>query len=124
MSLSDFLENALLDHIRGGTAYAQPTSLHVKLHTGAPGEAGTANAAGETTRKTVTFGAASAGSMANNAEVLWASVSTTETYTHFSVWDAATGGNNLGAGALDSSVAVTAGEDARFAVGALTWSLD
>lgn len=124
MSLSDFLENALLDHIRGGTAYTQPTSLHVKLHTGAPGEAGTANAAGETTRKTVTFGAASGGSMANNAEVLWENVSTTETYTHFSVWDAATGGNNLGAGALDSSVAVTAGEDARFAVGALTWSLD
>jgi hypothetical protein len=124
MSLTNFLENALLNHIRGGTAYTQPSSLHVKLHLGDPGEDATGNPAGETTRVAVTFGAASGGSMANDAEVLWENVSNTEALTHFSVWDNSTAGNPLGYGALGSTVNITAGEDARFAVGALTWTLD
>lgn len=123
MSLSDYLENALLNHIRGGTAFTQPTNLYVKLHIGDPGEAGTANAAGETDRILVTFGAASGGVMANDAEVLWEAVSTAETYSHFSVWDDVSAGNNLGSGALDSPVAIAVGEDARFAIGDLTWTL-
>jgi hypothetical protein len=122
MSLSNFLETALCNHLRGGTAYTQPTNLYVKLHLGDAGEAGTANAAAETTRIEVTFGAPSDGVMLNDAEVLWEAVSTTESYTHFSVWDDVSAGNNLGAGALGATVEITAGEDARFAVGALSWT--
>lgn len=125
MSFTNFLENALMGHAFGGSAYTQPSEWFVKLHTGDPGEDATANAATEDTREEVTsWSAVSGGAVSNAAEVLWENVSTSETYTHFSVWDAVTGGNPLGKGALDSSVAVTAGEDARFAIGDLEVTLD
>lgn len=122
MSISDYLENELLDHIRG-SAYTAPAGLYVKLHTGAAGEAGTANAATETDRVQVTFGAASGGSMSATGTPVaeWTNVAATETYSHFSVWDAASGGNCLGDGALSSPVAVTAGD--TFQLTSLTWSL-
>ena len=118
-AMSDYLENALLDHVLRNTAYTSPTTVYVKLHTGAPGEAGTANAAGETTRVAATFGAASGGTISNSAAIQWSSVSTTETYSHISIWDHLTAGNCLLVGALSSSKAVTSGEDAEFAIGDL-----
>lgn len=124
MSLSNYLESALLDHIRGGTAFTQPSGLYVKLHTGDPGEDGSSNAATEATRQQVTFGTASNGSMSATGTPVaeWTDVSTTETYTHFSIWDAATTGNCLGSGALSSSAAMTAGD--TFQLTSLTWTLD
>lgn len=124
MSFSNFLEDELLDHVFGGSAYSVPTDVYAQLHDGDPGEDGTDNVATENTRVVVSFGSASGGTIANDAEVLWEDVAASETYSHFSLWDAASNGNCLGAGALTSSKAVTAGEDARFAVGALTVSLD
>lgn len=123
MSISDYLENALLNHIRGGTTYTIPSGLYVKLHIGVAGEAGTGNPAAETTRKQVTFGAASGGSMSATGSPVaeWTNVAATETYSHFSVWDAASSGNCLGDGALSSSVAVTGGD--TFQLTSLTWSL-
>lgn len=123
MSLSNYLEDELLDHIRGA-AFTVPAGLYVKLHLGDPGEAGTTNPAVEATRKAVTFAAASGGSMAATGSPVaeWTSVSTTETYTHFSVWDASTAGNCLGAGSLSASAAMTAGD--TFQLTSLTWTLD
>ncbi len=120
MSLSNFAEDELLDCFRGN-AYSA-SALYVKLHTGDPGEAGTSNAATETTRKAATFGAPSGGSMALSSTLSWAPVSTTETFTHFSVWDASTAGNCLGSGALNAPASMTAGDN--FNLTALTWSLD
>ena len=108
MSISNYAENKLLDAI-GGTSFSVPAA-YLKLHTGDPGEDGTANAATETTRKVVTFSAASSGSIASSGTLEWTNVSTTETYSHWSLWDAATGGNALWSGALSSSAAVTAGD--------------
>ena len=42
----------------------------IKLHTGAPGSAGTSNAATETTRKQISWGTASAGAISSNAQIL------------------------------------------------------
>jgi hypothetical protein len=124
MSLSSYLENALADHVCGGSTFTQPSNIYVKLHLGDPGEDGTANAAVETTREAVTFGAASGGVATSNADVTWTSVSTTETYSHVSLWDASTAGNCLGSGALSSSVGVTAGDNFTIASGDLTFTLD
>lgn len=123
MSLSNFLEDALLNHIRG-TAYTSPTGLYVKLHTGNPGEDAALLPATEATRKLVTFAVASGGSMAGTGTPVaeWTDVSTTETYSHFSVWDAITAGNPLGYGALSSPAAMTAGD--TFQITSLTWTLD
>ena len=44
--ISNYLENAWANTIRGGgngTNYTAPAAVYVKLHTGAPGEDGTAN---------------------------------------------------------------------------------
>lgn len=120
MSISNYLENAYLDTLRN-TSLAV-SAVYVKLHTGDPGEAGTSNAATETTRKLISFSAASSGSMASSATVEWTNVSTTETYSHWSLWDSLTTGNCLWSGALSSSAAVTAGD--TFQITSLTLTLD
>lgn len=116
-----FSANAVLNAIGNNTSFAVAT-VYVQLHIGDPGAAGTANAAAETTRKTASFGAASAGSMSNDAIVgPWTSVAATETYSHVSLWDASPGGNFLGSGTVTGG-AVTAGDDFQFPVGDLTLS--
>lgn len=120
MSISNYAENMLLDTLRNQSFAVANT--YVKLHTGDPGEAGTNNAATEATRKVVTWSAASSGSMATSGTAEWTNVSTTETYSHWSLWDASTSGNCLWTGALSSSAAVTAGD--TFQITSLTLSLD
>jgi len=120
MSISNYAELALLNTLRN-TSFAV-TAVYLKLHTGDPGEAGTSNAATEATRKVVSFSAASSGSMTSSATVEWTNVSTTETYSHWSLWDASTAGNCLWSGALASSAAVTAGD--TFQITSLTLTLD
>lgn len=117
---SNYAENEIAEWITGQGAPASVSAVHLKLHTGAPGEAGTANAATETTRVQATFGAASNGVVSLSASVTWANVSTTETITHLSAWDAATAGNHLFNLTLGSSVALTAGDDLEITAGTLT----
>lgn len=120
MSISNYAELAFLNTLRG-TSFSVAT-CYIKLHLGDPGEDGTANAAANTSRQTIAFSAAASGSMASSATVTWTSVSTTETYSHWSIWDNATAGNCLWTGALSSSASVTAGD--TFQITSLTLSLD
>lgn len=120
MSISNYAENKLLDTL-GNTSFAV-TNAYVKLHTGDPGEDGTANAAANTTRKLASWNAASSGSKSTSATLEWTNVSNTETYTHWSLWDNATAGNCLWSGALSASAAVTAGD--TFQITSLTLTLD
>ena len=122
MSISNYAELKILDHTTGRASWTAPSGVYLKLHTGDPGEDGTNNAATETTRKSVSWSAASSGSIAASATVEWTNVSTTETYSHWSLWDASTAGNCLWTGALSASAAVTAGD--TFQITALTLSLD
>lgn len=121
MSISNYLELKWLDMV-GGTAFTAPAAVYVKLHTADPGEDGTTAAAGNTTRQAVSWSAAASGSKASSGTVSWTNVSTTETYSHWSLWDASTGGNCLWTGALSSSASVTAGD--TFQITSLTLSLD
>jgi hypothetical protein len=120
MSISNYAELALLDTLRNQSFAVAAT--YVKLHTGDPGEAGTSNAATETTRKAVSWSAASSGSISSSATLEWTNVSTTETYSHWSLWDNSTAGNCLWSGGLASSAAVTAGD--TFQITSLTLTLD
>jgi len=122
MSISNYAENKILDHVTGEAAWTMPTTVYVKLHTGDPGETATSNAATETTRKAASWSAASSCSIATDATIEWTNVSTTETYSHWSLWDASSGGNALWTGALSASAAVTAGD--TFQITSLTLSLD
>lgn len=66
----------------------------IQLHIGAPGAAGTANVAAETTRQDSTgdWAASSGGVVATNADLTWLSVAAAEQYTHFSAWTLVTAG--------------------------------
>lgn len=63
----------------------------IRLHTGDPGAAGTANIAGNATLKDTgaSWASAASGAKATNAAITWTDgeVDTTETYTHFSMWN-------------------------------------
>ena len=120
MSISNYAESKLLDTF-GGTAFSV-SNAYLKLHTADPGEDGTAAAASNTSRQAVTFAAASGGSKTSNATVSWVSVPAAETYTHWSLWDAATAGNCLWTGALSSAATVAIGD--TFQITSLTLSLD
>jgi hypothetical protein len=122
MSISNYAELKILGHTTGQTAWTAPTTTYVKLHTGDPGEDCTANAATNTSRQSAAWSAASSGAIAVSAAITWTNVSTTETYTYWSLWDNSTAGNPLWSGALSSSAAVTAGD--TFQITALTLSLD
>jgi hypothetical protein len=109
LGLASGTANSLLNTLRG-TSFSVAATF-VKLHTGDPGAAGTANASANTTRPSITFAAAAAGSMAMNNTPTWASwASGPETITHISLWDAATAGTFLWSGALAASKAVANGD--------------
>jgi hypothetical protein len=120
MTISNFLEDELLDTLSGSAYSASATYL--KLHIGDPGEDGTGNPAAETTRKAVTWNGASGGSKVSNGTVEWTLVAATETYSDWSMWDASTGGNCLWYGGLSANASVTAGD--TFEITSLTLTLE
>lgn len=119
VGLASGIANSILDALCRSVTWTEPAAFYVKLHTGDPGAAGTSNAATETTRQAVTFSAASSGAITNSAAVEWTSVSTTETYSHVSFWDASSAGTFLGSDDLAASKAVDAGDDFTIPAGDL-----
>lgn len=104
------LANAILNHLRGGTSWTQPAAIYVKLHTGDPGSAATANASAVTTRLQVNFAAASGGAIALTGTAPQWTASATETISHLSFWDAATAGNVLCSSQLATPRSVVSGD--------------
>jgi len=124
MSASNYLENVILDHTLGTSAYSMPT-VYVSLHTANPDEdaSGAEVTGGSYARQTATFAAAASGSASNDAEVVFTGMPVA-TVTHFAVWDAVSGGNMLVYGALDASKTVGAGDALSFGIGNLTVTVD
>lgn len=88
----------------------------MQLHTAAPGSAGTSNGATETTRKQVTWGAASSGAVSNSAQAQWTSIAGSQDATHCTFWSASSAGNFGFSGTITAN-AYTAGDTLTFAVG-------
>lgn len=122
MTISNSLENLWLDSLDGALSSYSASGTYLQLHTGNPGEDCTASVASEATRQAVTFDPASGGSKDSAASVVWTNVAATETYSHWSMWDASTGGTALWFGQLSSNAAVTAGD--TFEITLLTLTLD
>jgi len=119
--ISAYLANAWLDALGNATSFSV-TTAYVKLHVGDPGAAGTSNAATETTRKSVSFAAASNGALASDADVSWTNIAGSQDATHFTAWDNETTGNFLFSGTITGN-AYTAGDTYTISSGALTVSL-
>jgi hypothetical protein len=120
MSISNYAELAMLNALRN-TSFAV-AATYLQVHTADPTDVGTTGVANGGARQSVSFSAASGGSMASSATVTWTNVTANETYTHWSLWDASTGGNCLWTGALASSASVTTGD--TFQITSLTLTLD
>lgn len=112
VGLASAQANAYLNTYRA-TNITAPANVFLKLHTGDPGAAGTANASAVTTRNSITFAAASGASMSLSSVGSF-SMTTTETISHVSIWDASSAGNFLQSCALTASVPVINGSTLSF----------
>jgi hypothetical protein len=110
-----------MDALGNATSFsiAQP---YIKLHTQDPGTAGTAFPATETTRKAVSFSAASAGGLTSDTDISWTNISGSQDATHFTCWDNISAGNFLFSGTIVAG-AYTAGDTYTISAGNLTVSL-
>lgn len=143
VSMSDYLENKLVDHVFRATAFTAPLTLYVGLSTAACTDAGfgtevtlgayarvavtSATTAWLGTHGTIT-GASSGtnGTISNAAAITFpAPTANWGVVTHFFIADALTGGNLLVCQALTTSKTINSGDAApSFAASALTFQVD
>ena len=129
-NLSDYLENKLLDHSVGKTAFTMPT-VYVALFTSATNDTtgGTeVSTSGTAYAREATAGAdwnaASGGATSNANAIEWATATASwGTVTHIALYDAVSGGNRLWHGALSASKAIDTGDIFRLPAGELDLSL-
>lgn len=126
---SDYVENAVLNWMRGSAMPSAPSAVYIALFSSDPTDAATGGTEVTTTVRTAgrvaaTFGASTAGAMSNSAIVDFGAAAGAATVSHFAAFDAATGGNKLFSGALTASKSVTAGDPVSFAAGALSLTSD
>ncbi len=130
MTFANYLEDKVLDHILGKTAYTMPT-VYVGLSTADPLDdaSGLAEPSGGGYARVATTGAtwnaAALGSASNAAAITFPQATASwGTVTHFALFDAATAGNMIASGALTVSKAIGNGDTAKFDIGQLTTTLD
>lgn len=124
-SFSDYLENKVLDHVFGGSAYTAPATLYLALYTVAPTDAGggTEVSGGSYARQTCAF-TVSGNLASNTTAVEWpVATGTWGTVVAVGVFDAATSGNLLAYGNLTSSKSIASGDVFRIPAGDLDITL-
>ena len=133
MNLSNYAENLIATWLAGGAAPSVLSTVYLDVHNGEPDETNTNTTSvyqlltGISGRKAITptnttFSAPpNSDTVTNILEiVLTASAVSACTITHFSVWTAASGGNQLYRGAITGSpIDVLVGNNVRFAPGSI-----
>jgi hypothetical protein len=136
---SDYLENAIIDHLFRTRTFAKPAALYVALFTAAPSDAGggtevtgggyarvnlaPADANWQATQGGTSGNSSGTGGQTGNAAIItYPSPSASwGTVTHFGIFDALTAGNLLVWDALTTPRTIANGDPApTFQVGALT----
>lgn len=118
-SFSDYLENALLNHVFRNTALTAPTTVYLALYTTAPTDAGggTQVSGGGYARQAITFGAPSAGAIANTVAVAFTAAGANfGTIVAVGIFDALTAGNLLAWDDITSAV-INDGDTINFPIG-------
>ena len=122
-NLSSGVANSVLAALLNGTPFSGFSPVYVQLHTGAPGAAGTANVAGNNVRQSAgSFATPSGGLTTNAAPINWTSVSTSETYSHVTLWSATSGGTFIASGAITAS-AILAGQNFQIPTNGMSVSI-
>ena len=125
---SDYLEDKVLDHVFGGTAYSAPSTLYVALYTSAPSDTGggTEVSGGGYVRKTTTFNVSGTNpTTASNAGAIEYPTATANygTVVAVGIFDASSSGNLLAYANLSASKVVSTGDVFRFNTGDLDVTL-
>ena len=139
-SMSNYLENAILNHVFRTTAYTQPTTIAIALCNSAPDDTdttlvgkevvGTSYARVDVTRSDSTWNSPGPtnGTTANTNVITFpaAGVGGWGTITHIAICDSATAGagNVLFWGALSIEKTVTEGDIFQFNAGQLSCNID
>lgn len=130
MSFSDYWEAAILDHVFNKSAYTAPSNIFVALSTADFGEdgSGAAEPSGNGYARVSTAAAdwtRTGNTMSNANDVQFPQATGAwGTVTHFGLYDAASGGNFLGSGALGQSKSPVSGDVPKFSAGDLDVTLD
>ena len=127
-AFSDYLENKVLGHVFGGTAYTAPTTLYVALYTVAPSDTGggTEVSGGAYARQTATFTVSGTNpTTASNTAAIEYPTATANygTVVAVGVFDALTSGNLLAYSTLTTSKTIDSGDVFRINAGNLDITL-
>ena len=125
---SDYLEDKVLVHVFGGTAYSAPSTLYVALYTSAPSDTGggTEVSGGGYVRKTSAFGVTGTNpTTASNSGAIEYPTATANygTVVAVGIFDASSSGNLLAYANLSASKVVSTGDVFRFNTGDLDVTL-
>jgi hypothetical protein len=127
MSMTDYLENKILNAIFKRTAYTGPSNFYLALFTSDPGEAGTGTEVSDSAykRQPIIFGNIIDGAISNTNVIEFATASTDYgTITHVGIYDSQSGGNLLFYKKLTTPIVVGQGVGVSVQAGDLTVSLD
>ena len=143
-SMSNYLENKLIDFLLRGVSFSALSTLYIALCTAAPSDTSTGSTitevtggnyarqsfASNTTNWSTTDGnnnatsAGTNGTSTNSVIIPWNNVTWTATVTHVAICDALSGGNVLFYSSVSPSVSVASGDSISFAVGGLSLQVD
>jgi len=126
---TNYLENALMNHIFQNVTYTPPSKVYLALFTTDPGDTGSQDnelpSGNGYSRTEVIFSDASNGAVSNTQAVIFPqATSDWPTVTHVGIMDAPSGGNMLYTGSLTSPVTIVSGDSLRIDIGNLTISED
>ena len=132
-AVSNYAETAILNALFRNTTYTSPATTYLALYTSDPTDAdvGSEVSGGSYARQAITFGApAQVGGKAQiqNTNLISFPVATAAwgTITHIGIRDAGTGGNLLWHGPITTvgGKVIDSGDQATYAIGGLTLTLD
>ena len=118
---SNYLENKVVGHVFGGSAYTAPATLYVALYTSAPSDTGggTEVSGGAYARQTAAF-TVTADTASNTSAIEYPTATANYgTVVAVGVFDASSSGNLLAYGNLTTSKTVSTGDVFRFNAGAI-----
>jgi hypothetical protein len=137
--MSDYLENKLVDQIFRAQTAPTTTTLYIALYTAAPSDSGggtevtggsyarvavtssLANWAGTQSAGSTTASSGTGGATSNNNSITFPTPTATwGTVTHFAIYDAASGGNELFWGALTIAKTVNISDTVSFPAASLS----
>lgn len=124
MSMTDYLEDKILNAIFKGTSYTGPSNFYLALFTPDPGET-TEVSDSAYARQLITFGDVTDGTVSNTNLIEFAPAAVNYgVITHVGIYDSQTGGNLLFYKKLTASIVAGQGVGVSIQIGDLTVSLE